>query len=120
MTTTTKPSASGRKSLGPAVVKALNAAITAAMKEVGDRHGCRPLRWYLSEVGGFDRGNVIGFPGPDYGDPAGGVWVAEQWATLLGLVEQANEGPRYRSWLGLVGTSRVEIWCRATTPSGVS
>ena len=115
MTTTTKPSASARNSLGPAVVKALNAAITETMKDFGDRYGCRLLHWYLSEVNGFDRGDVIGFPGPSEGDPADGVRVAQQWATLLGLTEWATETPGYRSWLGLAGTSRVEIWCRTTT-----
>ena len=113
MTTRTTPSA--RNSLGVAVVKALNAAITAAMKEFGDRHGCRPMNWYLSEVNGFDRGEVIGFPGPSEGDPADGIRVAQQWATLLGLAEWANETPGYRCWVGLAGTSRVEIWCRTTT-----
>ena len=119
MTTTTttiaKTSASARNSLGAGVVKALNAAITAAMKDFGDRHGCRPLHWYLSEVNGFDRGDVIGFPGPSEGDPADGVRLAQQWATLLGLPEWATETPGYRSWVGLAGTSRVEIWCRTTT-----
>ena len=115
MTTTTKTSASPRNSLGPVVVKALNAAITAAMKEFGDSLGCRPLNWYLSEVNGFDRGDVIGFPGPSVGDPADGVRVAQQWATLLGLAEWTTETPGYRSWLGLAGTSRVEIWCRTST-----
>src|SRR6478752_2166416 len=113
MTTTTTTSA--RKGVGAAVVKALNEAITAAMKEFGDRHGCRPMYWYLSEVNGFDRGDVIGFPGPSEGDPADGVRVAQQWAALLGLSEWATETPGYRSWLGLVGTSRVEIWCRTST-----
>ena len=46
------------------MAKALNEAITAAMNEFGDRHGCRPMQWYLPEVNGFDRGDVIGFPGP--------------------------------------------------------
>ena len=115
MTTRTKPSVSARNSLGAAVVKALNAAITAAMKEFGEGHGCGPMRWYLSEDNGFDRGDVVGFPGPDYGAAADGVRVAQQWATLLGLTERASEMPGYRSWLGLAGTSRVEIWCRAPT-----
>ena len=117
MTTTTRPSASAseRNSLGAAVVKALNAAITAAMKDFGDRHGCRPMHWYLSEVNGFDRGDVIGFPGPSEGDPADGVRVAQQWATLLGLSEWATETPGYRSWLGLVSSSRFEICCRTKT-----
>jgi hypothetical protein len=115
MTKTTKPSASGRNSLGSAVVKALNTAITAAMTELADRHGCQPMNWYLSEVNGFDRGDVIGFPGPSEGDPADGIRVAQQWATLLGLPEWANETPGYRSWVGLAGTSRIEIWCRTST-----
>ena len=43
----------------------------------------------------------------------GGVRVAQAWATLLGLDERVNEMPGYRSWLGIVGSSRIEIWCRA-------
>ena len=107
--------ASARNSLGAVVVRTLNEAVTAAMNELGNSHGCRPMRWYLPEVNGFDRGDVIGFPGPDYGAAADGVRVAQQWATLLGLTERASEMPGYRSWLGLAGTSRVEIWCRAPT-----
>ena len=103
---------------GSVVVKTLNTAITAAMREFGDRHGCRPMQWYLSEANGLDRGDVIGFPGPSQGDPGDAVRVARQWATLLGLPEWVNEMPGYRSWLGLVGTTRVEIWCRATTAGG--
>jgi hypothetical protein len=103
------------------LVRTLNEAVTAAMNELGNRHGCRPMNWYLPEVNGFDRGDVIGFPGPDIDEPAHGVLVAERWATLLGLAEQANESGRYRSWVGVAGTSRIEIWCRATmTPAGVS
>ena len=57
--TVTRPACHGH---GTAVVKALNEAITATMNEFGDRHGCGPLYWYLREVNGFDRGDVIGFP----------------------------------------------------------
>jgi len=112
MTTTSSPARTGQ---GSAVVKVLNEAITAAMNGFGARHGCRPMHWYLPEVNGFDRGDVIGFPGPSEGDLADGVRVAQQWATLLGLTEWATETPGYRSWLGIAGTSRVEIWCRTTT-----
>ena len=114
---TTTPEQNG---VGSAAVQAVNEAITAAMKEFGDRHGCRPMHWHLSEVNSFYRGDVIGFPGSSEGDPQDGVRVAQQWASLLGLDEWVNEMPGYRSWLGLVGTSRVEIWCRATTQRGGS
>lgn len=112
MITTTSASFPARNGLGPAVVKALNTAITTAMEEFGEGHGCRPLHWYLSEVTGFDRGDVIGFPGPNERDRAGGVRTAQAWAALLGLTERAEESPGYRSWLGTAGTSRFEIWCK--------
>ena len=110
MTTTSSPA---RTRHGLAVVKVLNEAITTAMNGFGDRHGCRPMHWYLPEVNGFDRGDVIGFPGPARGDRAHGVRVAQAWAHLLDLAERADEMAGYRSWLGTVGSSRIEIWCKA-------
>ena len=110
MTTTSSPACTRN---GLAVVTALNEAITAAMNGFGDRHGCRPMHWYLPEVNGFDRGDVIGFPGPTKDDRADGVRVAQAWAHLLDLAERADEMPGYRSWLGAVGSSRIEIWCKA-------
>ena len=95
----------------------MNEAITAAMREFGtgtDAGRCTGT----GEVNSFYRGDVIGFPGSSEGDPQDGVRVAQQWATLLGLDEWVNEMPGYRSWLGLVGHHRVEIWCRATTAGG--
>lgn len=86
MTTTSSPARSGR---GSAVVIALNEAITAAMNEFGDRHGCRPMHWYLPEVNGFDRGDVIGFPGPTEQEPAAAVQLAQAWATLLEQVDES-------------------------------
>ena len=62
--TTTTPEQNG---VGSAAVQAVNEAITAAMQEFGDRHGCRPMQWYLSEVNGFYRGDVIGLPRPQRG-----------------------------------------------------
>jgi len=109
MTTTSSPARTGQAP----VVTALNEAITAAMNGFGDRHGCQPLHWYLPEVNGFDRGDVIGFPGPAKDERAHGVRVAQAWATLLGLAERADEMAGYRSWLGTVGSSRIEIWCKA-------
>ena len=109
-----------QEGVGSAAVQVLNEAITAAMREFGVRHGCGPMHWHLSEVNGFYRGEVIGFPGSSEGDLQDGVRVAQQWATLLGLDEWVNEMSGYRSWLGVVGTSRVEIWCRTTTRSGGS
>ena len=95
------------------MVQTLNDAITAAMNELGDRHGRRPLNWYLREVNGFDRGDVIGFPGgPNDHDPAAGMRLSEAWAGLLGLVERDDEINGYRSWTGTAGSSRIEIWCR--------
>ena len=116
MTTTT----AARGGHGSAAVRSLNEAITAAMNEFGDRLGCRPMHWYLREVNGFDRGYVIGFPGPTDDDPADGLEVAQRWASLLGLAEQDDETPGYRSWLGTAGTSRIEIWCRAAAMAGAS
>ena len=110
MTTTSSPA---RTRHGLAVVTALNEAITTAMNGFGDRHGCRPMHWYLPEVNGFDRGDVIGFPGPTKDDRADGVRVAQAWARLLGLAERADEMAGYRSWLGTVDGSRIEIWCKA-------
>ena len=110
MTTTSSPARTGH---GSVVVTAVNEAITAAMNGFGARHGCRPLHWYLPEVNGFDRGDVIGFPGPAKDERAHGVRVAQAWATLLGLAERADEMAGYRSWLGTVGGSRIEIWCKA-------
>ena len=110
MTTTTSPVLQRHWS---AVAKALNEAITTAMNEFGDGHGCRPMQWYLPEVNGFDRGDVIGFPGAVGPDPAGGLLVTEQWANLLGLVQLTDEVRGYRSWLGIAGSLRIEIWCRA-------
>ena len=103
-----------------AVAKALNEAITEAMNEFGEQHGCRPLQWYLPEVNGFDRGDVIGFPGPVGQDPAAGLLVTEQWANLLGLVQLTDEVRGYRSWLGIAGSLRIEIWCRATGMAATS
>jgi hypothetical protein len=103
-----------------AVVRALNEAITAAMNEFGGRHGCRPMQWYLPEVNGFDRGDVIGFPGPVGQDPADGLLVTEQWPNLLGLVLLTDEVRGYRSWLGIAGSLRIEIWCRANITAGAS
>ena len=108
--TTSSPARAGQ---GSVVVTALNEAITAAMNGFGDRHGCRPMHWYLPEVNGFDRGDVIGFPGPTKDDQADGVRVAQAWARLLDLAERADEMAGYRSWLGTVGGSRIEIWCKA-------
>ena len=110
MTTTSSPA---RTRHGLAVVKVLNEAITTAMNGFGDRHGCRPMHWYLPEVNGFDRGDVIGFPGPTGDDRAAGVRVAQAWAHLLDLAERVDEMPCYCSWLGAVGSSRIEIWCKA-------
>ena len=110
MTTTSCPARTGH---GPVVMTALNEAITAAMNGLGARHGCRPMHWYLPEVNGFDRGDVIGFPGPTKDDRAVGVRVAQAWARLLDLGERADEMAGYRSWLGTVGSSRIEIWCKA-------
>ena len=108
--TVTRPACHGH---GTAVVKALNEAITATMNEFGDRHGCGPLYWYLREVNGFDRGDVIGFPGgPSDHEPVAGMRLSEAWAGLLGLVERDDEIPGYRSWTGTAGSSRIEIWCR--------
>ena len=99
---------------GSVLVKALNEAITATMNDFGGRHGCGPMHWYLREVNGFDRGDVIGFPGgPNDHDTAAGMQLAEAWAGLLGLVERDDEVAGYRSWTGTAGTSRIEIWCRA-------
>ena len=98
---------------GSVLVKALNEAITATMNEFGDRHGLGPMHWYLREVNGFDRGDVIGFPGgPNDHEPAAGMQLAEAWALLLGLVERDDEINGYRSWTGTAGSSRIEIWCR--------
>jgi hypothetical protein len=98
---------------GSVVVQALNEAITATMNEFGGRHGCAPLHWYLREVNGFDRGDVIGFPGgPSEQSPTVDVRVAEVWARVLGLAERDDEVAGYRSWTGTAGTSRIEIWCR--------
>ena len=109
--TVTRLASSGH---GSAVVKALNEAITATMNEFGDRHGCRPLHWYLPEFHSLDRGDVIGFPGaPNDQDTLPGLRTAEAWARLLGLVERDDEVAGYRSWTGTAGTSRIEIWCRA-------
>ena len=110
MTTTSCPARTGH---GPVVMTALNEAITAAMNGLGARHGCRPMHWYLPEVNGFDRGDVIGFPGPTQDDRADGVRVAQAWARLLDLGERADEMAGYRSWLGTVGSSSIEIWCKA-------
>ena len=110
MTTTSSPA---RTRHGLAVVKVLNEAITTAMNGFGERHGCRPMHWYLPEVNGFDRGDVIGFPGPTKNARADGVRVAQAWARLLDLAERADEMAGYRSWLGTVGSSRIEIWCKA-------
>ena len=111
MTTMSSPARTRHGSV--VVVKVLNEAITAAMNGFGDRHGCRPMHWYLPEVNGFDRGDVMGFPGPAKDDRADGVRVAQAWACLLGLAERADEMAGYRSWLGTVGGSRIEIWCKA-------
>jgi hypothetical protein len=98
---------------GSVVVKALNEAITVTMNEFGDRHGCAPLHWYLREVNGFDRGDVVGFPGgPNDHEPAAGMRLSEAWTVLLGLVERDDEINGYRSWTGAAGSSRIEIWCR--------
>ena len=108
--TVTRPACHGH---GTAVVKALNEAITATMNEFGGRHGCGPMHWYLREVNGFDRGDVIGFPGgPNDHDPVAGMRLSEAWAVLLGLVERDDEINGYRSWTGTAGSSRIEIWCR--------
>ena len=98
---------------GSVLVKALNEAITATMNDFGGRHGCGPMHWYLREVNGFDRGDVIGFPGgPNDHEPAAGMRLSEAWAVLLGLVERDDEINGYRSWTGTPGSSRIEIWCR--------
>lgn len=105
---------------GPAVAEALNEALRVAMNEFGDRHGCRPMQWYLPEVNGFDRGGVIGFPGAPMYDTMAGAQVAEQWATVLGLAEQVDGLRGYRSWLGESGRIRIEIWCRAAATAVAS
>ena len=96
---------------GSAVITAVNEAITTTMTTFGARYGCPPLRWYLPELDGLDRGDVIGHPGADL-DPAEGLRVALQWATLFGLAERAAEPAGFRSWNGCVGSSRIEIWCK--------
>ena len=108
--TVTRPECHGN---GQMVVKALNEAITTTMNDFGDRNGCGPMHWYLREVNGFDRGDVIGFPGgPNDHEPAAGMRLIEAWAGLLGLVERDDEINGYRSWTGTAGSSRIEIWCR--------
>ena len=108
--TTPKPSLDKR---GSAVVQTLNDAITAAMNELGDRHGCRPLNWYLREIHGFDRGDVVGFPKSDE-EPADALRLVQQWATVLDLVEEPDGTTGYRTWLGTVAhRNRIEIWCKA-------
>ncbi len=98
---------------GATVVAVLNEAITAAMNEFGDRHGCRPLNWYLREVHGYDRGDVVGFPSPSV-EPADALRLVQRWADLLGMTEHPDGATGYRYWLGTAAhKSRIEIWCKA-------
>ena len=102
------------------VMKTVNAAITRAMNRFGSQHGCPPMQWYLPGVYGLDRGDVIGFPGPERTATKEGLLIVQRWADLLGLHERADEMPGYRSWLGLAGTCRIEIWTRTTTEPGAA
>lgn len=83
------------------LVAPLSAAVESAMNMVGAGLGLPPLFWSLRRDG-----ELGGFPGDD------GVVIAQRWAAALGLGEPSDELGGFRSWRGVVGVYRVEIFVR--------
>ena len=83
------------------LVAPLSAAIEGVMNRLGAGLGLSPLFWSLCRDG-----ELGGFPGDD------GVELAQRWAAALGLGEPSDELGGFRSWRGVVGVYRVEIFVR--------
>lgn len=82
------------------LVERLSAAVEGAMNALGAGLGLPPLFWSLRRDG-----ELGGFPGDD------GVDIAARWAAALDLDAPADE-LGFRSWRGVVGVYRVEIFVR--------
>ena len=80
------------------------------------------MHWYLREVNGFDRGDVIGFPGgPNDQDTLPGIRLTESWAQLLGLIAQGLSG-RYDYQLSVFESDREDaqgrrVYCVVHVPN---
>ena len=95
----------------------LDAAVTTAMNTLGQRHGCGPLRWCLRDVDSGQHGVVSGFPSSIAYNEADGPGIVQRWASALGLPERADEVAGFRSWVGVVDSCLVEVWCRLPDPT---